>query len=70
MVIHSLKKGIFPFADKNEASLMSKVHFEETSEDEEEDEQDGEEAEVNGAEEEEDEPSQLETKVYLTISNY
>ena len=69
MIIHSLKKGIFPFTDKNEASLMSKVHFEETSEDEDEDEEDGEEAEVNGAEQE-DEPSQLEIKVYLTISNY
>ena len=67
-MIDSLKKGILLFADKNEASLMSKVHFEETSEDE--DEEDSEEAEVNGAEQEEDEPSQLEIKVNLTISNY
>ena len=68
-MIHSVKKGILLFADKNEASLMSKVHFEETSEDEDEDEEEGEEAEVNGAEQE-DEPSQLEIKVYFTISNY
>ena len=69
-MIHSVKKGILLFADKNEASLMSKVHFEETSEDEDEDEEEGEETEMNGAEQEEDEPSQLEIKVYLTISNY
>ena len=68
-MIHLVKKGILLFADKNEASLMSKVHFEDTSEDEDEDEEEGEEAEVNGAEQE-DEPSQLEIKVYLTISNY
>ena len=69
-MIHSFEKGILLFADKNEASLMSKVRFEETSEDEDEDEEEGEEAEVNGAEKEEDEPGQLEIKVYLTISDY
>ena len=69
-MIYSLKKGILRFADKNEASLMSKVHFEETSEDESEDEEEDKESEVNGTEQEEDEPSMLEIKVYVTVSGY
>ena len=43
---------------------MSKVHFEETSEEESEDEEEDKESEVNGAEQEEDEPSMLEIKVF------
>ena len=43
--------------DKNESSLMSKVHFEESSEDEDEDEEgEDEEPQENGVEEEDNEP--------------
>ena len=46
----------FPI-DKNEASLMSRVHFEESSEDEDEDdEEEDEETQKNGVEPEDDEP--------------